>query len=90
MAKPKPTLKTAPKSKAPQKKADIFSRKNYMLTGIAALVICIGFILMYSKPGNDIYSFRKITLAPIVVLIGFAIGGYAIFYRDKDQDNTEK
>ncbi len=72
------------KTQSSARKDEIFSKKNYLLTGIAALVLCIGFILMYSKPGNDIYSFRKITLAPIVVLIGFAIGGYAIFYREKE------
>ena len=86
MAQNKTSSKPVTKNASPNKEA-LFTRKNYIITGISALVICIGFILMYSKPGNDIDSFRKITLAPIVVLIGFAIGGYAIFYRDKDQSN---
>jgi hypothetical protein len=68
-------------------KAPLFTRKNYMLTIISAAVVCLGFILMYGK--EDIYDFRKITLAPIVVMIGFAIGGYAIFYRDKTEKKED-
>jgi hypothetical protein len=46
---------------------------------IGVLVIALGFALMYGK--TDIYDFRKITLAPIVVLVGFGIQFYAIFKK---------
>jgi hypothetical protein len=31
---------------------------------------------------NEVYSFRRITLAPIVIIIGFVIEIYAIFKKD--------
>ena len=63
----------------------LFGKKNYkwMLIGLA--VISVGFILM-AGGGSDnpevfndaMYDFRRIRLAPTVVLIGFAIEVYAI------------
>jgi hypothetical protein len=35
---------------------------------------------------NDIYSFTKITLAPLVVVIGFAVGFVAILYKPKHKE----
>ena len=60
----------------------IFSKENYTLTIISVVVIIIGFILMAGKDGN-IYDFRRTTLAPIVVIAGFVMGIYAIFYKKK-------
>ncbi len=63
----------------------VFERKNYkfMLIGIA--VIVLGFILMTGGGSDDpnvfnpeIYSWRRIRLAPTLILIGFAIEMYAI------------
>lgn len=59
-----------------------------MLIGLA--VIALGFILM-SGGGSDnpdvfnpeIYNFRRIRLAPTLVLIGFAIEVYAILLNPK-------
>jgi len=61
----------------------VFSKDNYtwMLIGLA--VIVLGFVLMYGK--EDIYDFRKTTLAPIVVLAGFVIEIYAIMKKPKGQ-----
>lgn len=68
-----------------------FGRENYiwMLIGIAC--IFVGFILMSgggSKDPNvfnpDIFSFRRITLAPVVVLIGFVIEIYAILKKTRE------
>ena len=58
----------------------IFGKKNYLIMGIGLAVIAIGFILM-SGGGSDnpavfdasIFNFRRIHLAPALVLIGFAI-----------------
>ena len=60
-----------------------------MIAGL--VVIVIGFILMsggkYTDPNvfpaDDIYSTRRITIAPIVVIIGFAVEIYAVFHRSK-------
>ncbi len=64
------------------KEGMIFSKENYTLTTISVLVIVIGFALMAGKDGN-IYDFRRTTLAPIVVIAGFVMGIYAIFYKKK-------
>ncbi len=60
----------------------IFSKENYTLTAVSVLVIVIGFVLMSGKDGN-IYDFRRTTLAPIVVIGGFVLGIYAIFFKKK-------
>jgi peptidoglycan/LPS O-acetylase OafA/YrhL len=60
----------------------IFSKENYTLTLISLLIIIIGFFVMAGKEG-DIYDFRRITLAPIIVIIGFVLGIYAIFFKKK-------
>jgi hypothetical protein len=69
----------------------IFSKDNYlwMLAGI--LVIAIGMILMSGGASKDpnvfdakeVYSFRRITLAPILILAGLGIEIYAIFKKPK-------
>ena len=64
------------------KEGMIFSKENYTLTIISVLIIVIGFALMAGKDGN-IYDFRRTTLAPIVVIAGFVMGIYAIFYKKK-------
>ena len=68
-----------------------FGRENYMWMLIGIACIFVGFILMSgggSKDPNvfnpDIFSFRRITLAPVVVLIGFVIEIYAILKKTKE------
>jgi len=57
----------------------IFGKKNYRLMLVSFAVVALGFILMIGK--TDIYDFRKIVLAPIVVIAGFAIGFFAILKK---------
>lgn len=65
----------------------IFGRENFKWIFIGIAFIAVGMLLMVggSMPGPDvwdeslIYSFRRITLAPIVILTGLAIEIYAIF-----------
>ena len=65
--------------------------------GIGLAVISIGFILM-SGGGSDnpavfdasIFNFRRIHLAPALVLIGFAIEIYAILVNPNKEENTKK
>jgi hypothetical protein len=63
----------------------IFQRKNYLVMIIGLVVIAIGFILMSGGGSDDpevfnpdIFSPRRIRLAPTIVIIGFAIEVYAI------------
>ncbi|MGE0077767.1 MAG: DUF3098 domain-containing protein [Bacteroidales bacterium] len=65
-------------------------KENYKLLLIGFGIIILGFILMAgggSKDPNvfnyDIFSFRRITLAPVVVLFGFAFEIYAIMKKPK-------
>lgn len=68
-----------------------FGKENYMWMLIGIGCIFLGFILMSgggSKDPNvfnpDIFSFRRITLAPIIVLIGFVVEIYAILKKTKE------
>lgn len=63
----------------------IFEKKNYIVMAIGIAVIALGFILMAGGGSDDpnvfnpdIYNFRRIRLAPTIVLIGFGIEIYAI------------
>jgi hypothetical protein len=64
-------------------KAFVFQKQNYQILIASILVVAIGFILMSGD--TDIYSFKKIILAPIVVLSGFALGFVAILKKRKAQ-----
>ncbi|MDG5490398.1 DUF3098 domain-containing protein [Psychroserpens sp. SPM9] len=73
------------KRKETTKQDFIFGKKNYkfMLIGLACIVL--GFILMSGGGSDDpnvfdpsIFSWRRIRLAPTLVLIGFGIQVYAI------------
>ena len=62
--------------------------RNYVLMAIGFVVIVLGFILMsggtVATPEEfsyDIFSWRRITLAPILVVAGFAFEIYAILKR---------
>lgn len=67
----------------------LFSNENYKLIAIGCGLIALGLILMLGGNMKDpnvwdesvIYSFRRITLAPIVILAGLAFQVYAIFKK---------
>jgi hypothetical protein len=75
-----------------KKSADFaFGKINYTIMLIGIGFILTGFILMAgggSKDPNEfseeIFSFRRITLAPLLVLTGFVIEIYAIVKKSKD------
>ncbi|MDP2687556.1 MAG: DUF3098 domain-containing protein [Aequorivita sp.] len=83
------------KRKEETKTEFVFERKNYkfMLIGIA--FIALGFILMTGGGSDDpnvfnpeIYNWRRIRLAPALVLLGFAIEVYAILLKpDSKEEN---
>ena len=74
-----------------KKRAFALGPENYKLMLIGFAVIVLGFILMAGGGSNDpnvfdeeaLFSFRRITLAPILVLAGFAFEVYAIMKKPK-------
>lgn len=72
-----------------------FNKKNYILLAIGMAVIILGFILMSGSGSTeevfnpDIFSARRIKLAPVVCFAGFIFIMFGIMYRsDKDNANT--
>ena len=70
---------------------------NYKLLCIGVLVIILGFVLMSGGQLEDptafnpeIFNFRRITLAPMLVLAGFLFEIFAIMYRGKKSDSSEE
>ena len=68
----------------------VFGKRNYRFMIIGIIFIALGFILMSGGGSDDpnifneeIYSFRRIRIAPLVVIIGFAIEIYAILTNPK-------
>ncbi len=73
------------KRKEAAKAEFIFGKKNYKFMLIGLAFIALGFILMSGGGSDDpnvfnpeIFSWRRIRLAPALVLIGFGIEVYAI------------
>lgn len=72
----------------------IFQKKNYLFMFIGLAFIALGFMLMSGGGSDDpnvfsedIYNFRRIRLAPTLVLIGLGIEVYAILlnpHKKKD------
>lgn len=68
-------------------------KENYILLAIGFVIIILGFLLMTGGRSDDptvfneeIFSFRRITLAPIVVLFGFMFEIYAIMKKPKSDN----
>jgi len=78
-----------------EKKQDIksdflFGKKNYILMLVGIVFIASGFIVMAGGGSDDpevfneaIYNFRRIRLAPTLVIIGLGIEIYAIMAKSK-------
>ncbi len=73
-------------------KADFaLGKENYYLLIIGFVIIIVGFILMSGGKSDDpkkfsdaIFSFRRVTLAPVVILFGFVFEIFAIMKKPKD------
>ena len=72
------------------KKEFLFNKRNYRLLLLSLTVIAMGFIIMAGGGSEDpnvfnpeIFSFRRIRLAPTIVLMGFGLAIYAILTPPK-------
>ena len=73
-----------------------FSKKNYILLAIGMAIVIVGLVLM-SGDGSaegffnpDIFSVRRIKVAPLVSLFGFVFIMFAIMYRPKSKQKNIK
>ncbi|MBP3843942.1 MAG: DUF3098 domain-containing protein [Prevotella sp.] len=77
------------------KKNLAFTRVNYILLVIGMAIVVLGFILMSGAGSTetaynpDIFSARRIKVAPLVCLIGFVSMIFAVMYKAKDQEETK-
>ena len=78
------------------KKNLAFGKTNYILLAIGMAVVVIGFILMSGASSNEttfnpeIFSARRISVAPVVTFIGFISIIGAIIYRPKNEGGTKE
>ena len=69
----------------------LFGKQNYIWILIGAVMIAIGMFLMAGGKSPDpkvfnskeVYSTTRITVAPIIILLGFCVEVYAIFKKPK-------
>lgn len=68
-----------------------FDKTNYILLAIGMAVIIVGFILMSGTGSNettfnpDIFSVRRIKVAPVVCFFGFIFMIYGILHKPSDK-----
>jgi hypothetical protein len=82
-------MKDTKKTTAPA--ASLFTKDNYIWMIAGIIVMAIGIILMVGGKSddpnvfkdNEVYSTRRITIAPILILLGLGVEVYAIFKKPK-------
>jgi hypothetical protein len=80
---------TDKKELAARKSSALFGKENYKWMIIGLVVIIAGILLMIGGKSEDpnqfnpkeVYSFRRITLAPILILAGLGLEVFAIFRK---------
>ena len=83
-------MKDTKKTTAPA--ASLFTKDNYIWMIAGIIVMAIGIILMAGGKSddpnvfkeNEVYSVRRITIAPILILLGLGVEVYAIFKKPKN------
>ena len=79
-------------SKEVKKPGFAFGKENYRILIIGVIIVVIGYLLMIGGGSDDptkfnadeIFSFRRITLSPIVILAGFVVVLFGIMKRPRD------
>jgi hypothetical protein len=88
---PTPKVPNVPVQAAKKISEFAFGKENYRLLFIGLAFITVGFLLMIGGGSDDpnvfspdIFDFRHITLAPILVLTGYVIEIFAIMKKPKE------
>jgi hypothetical protein len=79
-------------SKEVRKPGFAFGKENYKILIIGVVIVVIGYCLMVGGGSddptkfnaNEIFSFRRITLSPIVILTGFVVVLFAIMKKSRE------
>ncbi len=72
-----------------------FDKTNFLLLAIGMAVVIIGFILMSGPASSathfepDIFSVRRVKVAPLVCLIGFIFMIYGVVRKPRDKEQTD-
>ncbi len=69
----------------------LFGKENYMLMVVGGVVVLLGIFLLTGGKNQDpnvfdknvVYSTTRITVAPILILLGLTIEIFAIFKKNK-------
>ena len=68
----------------------VFKKKNYIILIGGLVLILLGIALMIGGGSEDptqfsdeIFNFQRLTLAPILIILGFVMGVFAIMYKSK-------
>src|SRR5690242_10015776 len=78
-----------PVEKKPGAPVFLFRKENYRIMFIGLAIIALGYLLMVGGKSpdpnqfdpNEVYSWRRITLAPIVIILGLLVEIYAIMKK---------
>lgn len=76
--------------KSEDQKVMPFGKQNYIIVLIGIALIALGFILMIGGGSEDpnvfngqMFNFQRLTIAPVLVLVGFVVEIVAIFWKGK-------
>jgi hypothetical protein len=71
----------------------LFNKENYLLMIVGGVIILLGIILMNGGKSADpnvfnkqeVYSTTRITIAPMLIILGLCVEIFAIFYNKKQK-----
>ncbi len=90
-----PVKQQAPVTKKPVTVTQVlFTKENYLWMVIGGVIVLLGMLLMSGGKSQDpntfdpkvVYSFTRITLAPILIIAGLMVEIYAIFRKPKQSN----
>lgn len=91
MSKLKTNIPSEAKTSRNKQEGFAFGRENYVILVVGIVLIAVGFLLMIGGGSDDpnvfspeLFSTRRLTVAPIVCLLGFSVVVAAIMKTPKD------